>query len=117
MVFLLVPVLLFAQGLRLCMHAHDDLMHATDHIHTASVHLESTVSSAVDHEESAADVDVPFAVLLKLFYSALAFALVSVLVFLAPATRLLARRLPPPAFWFHPSAAYSLTPPLRAPPR
>jgi hypothetical protein len=117
MIFWLVAALLFAQGMRLCMHVHHEPVRAADHHHVSTVHLESALGSAADHEESASDVDVPFAALLKAFYSALAFALVSMLVFLAPVMRQLTRRGPPAEFWFRPSTAYNLTPPSRAPPR
>src|SRR3989344_4219933 len=113
----LVAALLFAQGIRLCMHVHHEPVRAADHHHVSAVHLESALGSAADHEESASDVDVPFAGLLKAFYSALAFALVSMLVFFAPVMRQLTRRCPPAGFWFRSSTAYNLTPPSRAPPR
>jgi hypothetical protein len=117
MIFWLVAALLFAQGVRLCMHVHHEPVRAADHHHVSTVHLESALGSAADHEESASDVDVPFAALFKAFYSALAFALMSILVFLAFVPRQLTRGCPPAESRFTPSAAYNLTPPSRAPPR
>ena len=116
---LLLPVLLFVQGLRLHAHthAHVDSAHTADHTHASTIHLESTLGIVGDHEESAGDVDVAFAALLKIFYSLLAFAVVSAFVVLAAAPRASIRRLIPIQFCFHPYAVYSLTPPLRAPPR
>lgn len=116
---LLVPVLLFVQGLRLHAHthAHLDPAHTTDHTHTSAIHLESALSTTADHEESITDVGVLLAVLIKVFHLALALAIVPSLLFLLPAPRRLVQRFPPPAFCFHPSTLYSLTPPLRAPPR
>ena len=116
---LLLPVLLFAQGMRLCFH---NPMHAAQmdaHAHVSAVHLEGTLSIAGDHEESVddGDVDVVFAALLKIFYFLLAFAMVSAFVVLATAPRACKRRIIPLQFFFHPYAVYSLTPPLRAPPR
>ena len=116
---LLVPVLLFVQGLRLHAHAHahDDPAHTADHTHTSPIHPESTLGTAADHDESVTDVNVSLAVLIKVLYSALALAMVSAFLLLMPAPRRLVQRFPPPALWFRPSAVYSLTPPLRAPPR
>lgn len=115
--FVLIPILLFAQGLRMCLHAHEGQWHATDHRHASLVHLESTLSTTADHEESTAAVDVPLAALLKAFNSTLAFAVVFVLVFLAFAPRPRVWRLSPAGFWFRPSVVHRFTPPLRAPPR
>jgi hypothetical protein len=116
-ILFLVAALLFAQGVRLCMHIHHEPVSTADHHHVSTVHLESTLGAVADHGESASDVDVPFAALLKAFCSVLALALVSMLVFLAPVPRQLARRSPPAGFRFTPSAAYNFTPPSRAPPR
>lgn len=114
---LLLPALLFAQGLRMCFHSPVDAAHMDNHVHASAVHMESTLSLAGDHEESAGDVDVAFAALLKVFYSLLAFALVSAFVVLAITPRTRRGRIAPLPFFFHPYAVYSLTPPLRAPPR
>ncbi len=109
---LLVPLFLFAQGLRLCLHTD-----TTDHARTLTLHLESNLSTVADHDESAADADVSFAMLVKAFYSALVFTLAFALVLLVHLPRRLARRIPLPEFLLPTSVAYSLTPPLRAPPR
>lgn len=110
---LLVPLFLFAQGLRLCLHAD-----TADHLdRTLTVHLESSLSTVADHDTSDADVDVSLAMLIKAFHSALIFALAFALIALVYLPRRLARRISLPEFLFHPSAVYSLTPPLRAPPR
>ena len=116
---LLVPVLLFVQGLRLHAHTHvhSDSAHTADHTHTSPIHLESALGTSADHEESVTDVNVSLAVLIKVFHAALALAMVSAFLLLMLAPRRLVQRLPPPAFWFRPLAVYSLTPPLRAPPR
>lgn len=109
---LLMPLFLFAQGLRLCLHTD-----TIDHAGTLAVHLESNLSTAADHDISAADVDISLAMLVKAFYSALIFTLAFALIVLVYLPRRLARRLPPPEFRLPPSAVYHLTPPLRAPPR
>ncbi len=114
---LLLPMLLFAQGMRLYFH---NPMHAAQmdaHAHASALHLEGTLSIAGDHEESVDEGDVAFAALLKIFYSLLAFAMVSAFMVLATAPRACKRRIIPLPFFFHPYAVYSLTPPLRAPPR
>lgn len=114
---LLLPALLLAQGLRLCFHSPVDVAHMDQHVHASAVHLESTLSLAGDHEESAGDVDVAFAALLKVFYSLLALTLVSAFVVLVITPRVRRGRIAPGQFCFPPYAVYSLTPPLRAPPR
>jgi hypothetical protein len=114
---LLLPVLLLAQGLQLCLHVHDDAMHSSDHVHGSALHLESAMTTAGEHDESATDVDVALAALLKAFYAALVFAIVSVLVFYAPLRLGRHGRHWPSDFWPHPRDIYCLTPPLRAPPR
>jgi hypothetical protein len=114
---LLVPALLLAQGLQLCLHVHDDAVYSADHAHASAVHLESTLSTAGEHNESATDVDVTLAALLKAFYAALAFVIVSVLVFHTRPQLGPIGRPWPSDFWPHPRDIYHLTPPLRAPPR
>ena len=117
LVFWLILALLFAQGMRVCLHAHHDSVPVADHDHGSTMHVESTLSTVADHDESASDVDVSLPMLLKAFYSGLAFAVVWAFVFLAPLLQQLARRCQPAKFWFPPSTIYRLTPPLRAPPR
>ena len=112
LVFWLILALLLAQGIRMCLHAHD----APAHEHASTVHLESTLSVVADHEESVFDADVSLAMLSKVF-STPVFALVLAFVFFVPILRQLVRYRPPAKFWFPVSATYSLTPPLRAPPR
>ena len=113
---LLLPVLLLSQGLQLCLHAHGDEVYTADHSHAASVHLESVLTTAGDHDESITDVDVTLSALIKAIYAALAFAILSVLVLHTP---LRPRRSGHP--W--PADArplihdyYHFAPPLRAPP-
>lgn len=115
LVFWLILALLFAQGMRVCLHAHDAT--ASDHEHNSAMHVESTLSAAVDHEESAFDADVSLPALLKAFYSSLAFAVVLVFSLLAPILLQRVWRRPSIEVWFPVSPLYSLTPPLRAPPR
>lgn len=114
---LLLPLLLFAQGLQLCLHAHGNEVHKADHAHVSAVHLESTLITAGDHEESTTDIDVTLSALIKAFYTTLAFVILSVLMLHIP---LRPRRSGHPWSsdvgslahdYFHP------TPPLRAPPR
>jgi hypothetical protein len=114
---LLVPVLLLAQGLQLCLHVHDDVVTTSDHVHASAVHLESAFNLAGGHDEAATDVDMTLATLLKAFYAALSFVIVSALV-LHATPRLGRVGGPwPPDFLPHPHDIHRLTPPLRAPPR
>jgi hypothetical protein len=114
---LLVPALLLAQGVQLCLHVHDDATYSSDHVHASALHLESALTTADEHDESASDVDVVLAALLKAVYAALAFVIVSVLVFHAPLRLGRSGRHRPSDFWPHARDIYCLTPPLRAPPR
>ena len=117
-VFLLLPMLLLAQGLRICLHDHDQLAYPADHEHSAPLHLESALSGVSDHEEAPGDVDVPLSALIKLYIAALAFAIVTAAVFLLSAPPLRDLRFPSAdsrPFYF--PVLHHLTPPLRAPPR
>ena len=117
-VFLLLPMLLLAQGLRICLHDHDQLAYPADHEHSAPLHLESALSGVSDHEEAPGDVDVPLSALIKLYIAALAFAIVTAAVFLLPALRQHGHRFPSGdsrPFYF--PVLHYLSPPLRAPPR
>ncbi len=117
-VFLLLPMLLLAQGLRICLHDHDQLAYPADHQHSAPLHLESALSSVSDHEEAPGDVDVPLSALIKLYVAALAFAVVTALFFLPLALPQRDHRFPSGdsrPFYF--PVLHYLSPPLRAPPR
>jgi len=105
--------ILLAQGLRVCLHGHDDLSRAAD---ASPVHLESTLSTLSSHDETDADGEIPLAALLKLLssipFAALAWAAVFLLIAREPPHFALSRdirRIPdrPP----------HLSPPGRAPPR
>ena len=117
-IFLLLPLLLLAQGVRVCLHDFSNLAHGTGHQHSSPLHLESTLSALADHEEAPGDVDVPFSALTKLHVAALAFALVTTFVFilLALPRRGLGFPLGHSRPFYFPHLHY-LSPPLRAPPR
>ena len=117
-VFLLLPMLLLAQGMGICLHDSDNSAHVIDNQHITPLHLESTLSGLNDHEEAPGDVDVPFSALIKLCVVALAFALVTTLVFFLLVLPQRDHRFPPGhsrPFYF--SLLHYLSPPLRAPPR
>ena len=117
-VFFLLPMLLLAQGMRICLHDLDNSAHVAEHQHTTPLHLESTLSGLHDHEEALGDVDVPFSALIKLCSAALAFAIVTMLVFMVLAMPQRDHRFPSgdsPSFYF--PVLHYLSPPLRAPPR
>lgn len=113
----LVLVILFAQGLRLCLHAP----HAADemHVHATAIHLESNLTSPADSDDDANDSHVSLAfVLFKFgkFIDSLAVAAVltaALLLFLSretvrvPASVEAILALP---------GGHRLRPPLRAPP-
>ena len=117
-VFLLLPMLLLAQGMRICLHDHDQLAHVADHEHSAPLHLESALSVVNDHEEATGDLDIPLSALIKLYVAALAFAIVTTLSFLLIALPLRDHSFPSGdsrSFYF--PVLHHLSPPLRAPPR
>ena len=117
-VFFLLPMLLLAQGMRICLHDLDSPAHVADNQHTTPLHLESTLGDLGDHEEASGDVDVPLSTLIKLCAAVLAFAIVPALVFLLPALPQRDHRFPTGdsrSLYF--SVLHYLSPPLRAPPR
>ena len=117
-VFFLLPMLLLAQGMRICLHDLDNSAHIVDQQHTTPLHLESALSGVSDHEEAPGDVDVPLSALIKLCAAALAFAIVTTLVFLLLALPQCDHRFPTGdsrSLYF--SVLHYLSPPLRAPPR
>lgn len=58
--------ILFAQGLRVCLHGHDYPPHVGD---ASLVHVESTLSILNSHDEANTDGEIPLAMLLKLLAS------------------------------------------------
>ena len=112
----LVLAILFAQGLRLCLHVYDGSAPQTYAAGTASSHLEATLGTHDD--EASSNAHVPLLSLLKNLVAeplvAIVFA-VLLIVMLAPP------RVARPA-WSHdivlrPRFGHHFAPPLRAPPR
>lgn len=115
--------LLFAQGLRVCMHSYDGSAHLAYPGGVTSSHLESSFSTFFSGElggedQIAADVHVPLFSLLMSFSAELFIAIVgaALLIVLLTPPRIL--RL----VWLHDIVfkirfSYHLSPPLRAPPR
>ena len=117
-VFLLLPMLLLAQGVRVCLHDFDNPAHGVEHQHSTPLHLESALSGLSDHEKLPGDVDIPFSALTKFCAAALAFALVTTFVFILLALPRRGLGFPPDhSRPFYLPALYYLSPPLRAPPR
>jgi hypothetical protein len=117
-IFLLLPMLLLAQGMCVCLHGHASFTRVASQQHNTLLHLESTLSGLSDHGEAPGNVDVPFSTLIKLCSAALAFAIVPMLVFFLLALPQRDHRFPPGhsrPFYF--SVLHYLSPPLRAPPR
>ncbi|MDO8413694.1 MAG: hypothetical protein Q7S51_07905 [Gallionellaceae bacterium] len=117
-VFFLLPMLLLAQGMRICLHDLGNPAHVAEHQHTTPLHLESPLSGLHDHEEALGDVDVPFSALIKLCSAALAFAIVTTVIFLLLAMPQRNHRFPADdsrSLYF--PVLHHLNPPLRAPPR
>ena len=117
-IFLLLPLLLLAQGVRVCLHDFDNPAHGTGHQHGSPLHLESALSAMGDHEEAPGDVDIPLSALIKLYVAALAFAIVTASAFLLLSLPQRDLRFPSDnsrPFYF--PVLHYLSPPLRAPPR
>jgi hypothetical protein len=115
----LILALLFAQGLRVCIHAYGNLTHVAAHAHdVAATHLESTLSLLDGHDESTSDVHVPLIGVLKHLSAEplIAALFITLLLVLLPQQR---------AVWFaqprdrvfRPPHGHYFSPPLRAPPR
>lgn len=121
LVFWLILALLFAQGLRVCMHTYDSSDNLTYPDEITSSHLESTMSSTFGNKsETAAEVDVPLFSLLKSFaaeqFIALTYLSVAWLLMLLTPQRIM-RLLRPDNIVVKIRFRHHFTPPLRAPPR
>jgi hypothetical protein len=114
---LLLPVLVFALGLRVCLHADGAAALAPGQVHAAAVHLESDLTTAGHHDESSTDVDVSFEGLMSLMVLSLLFVLAVVCLRLAPVLRTFRRISLASIQRVAPPPVYLLAPPLRAPPR
>ena len=117
----LVPLLLLAQGLRLCIPAEAASEHGLNgHEQHAVMHLESVITSAADQHESQShdgDVDVPLSTLLKAFQkNPFFFALFAFVLFVLSTPRARAGAWPE-AIAFRPPRGLRFSPPARAPPR
>ena len=113
---LLLVALLFAQGLRLCLHAPHDA--EADHVHTTMLHVESDLNTDGDGDDSPGDQHVPMTLA---FFKKVADAAPWVMLVALAVLFLLPPVVDRPAAG--PVAALPLTgghrwrPPLRAPPR
>jgi hypothetical protein len=115
--FLLLPALLFALGLRICLHVDSVTPLAPGQAHAAALHLESTLIAAGDHDESSADVDVSLDGLLSLIVFSLAFIVTGLTLYHDAPVQSYFQRLFQPALRAGSPQVYLLSPPLRAPPR
>lgn len=123
---LAVFALLYAQGLRVCIHGAGLIGVASDAV-APTMYLESTLATGdteacetdrhVSDERSACWVDISLAGILKDITTApLLLPFVVILIALLP-PRLLLRIVRPPQPLFPTGRGHSLRPPLRAPPR
>lgn len=115
----LVLALLFAQGLRVCMHDYG-APHAAAHTHeAATAHIESTLSVLGTHDEEMSDTHTTLTGILKNLtaeplFAALFISLLFILLTQQQGTVWLVRlrdRV------FRPPHGHHFSPPLRAPPR
>lgn len=116
--FVTALAVLFAQGLRLCIHTAAMTSDGSHHITaSAAVHLESNLGSSDDASDGAIDQHVPLSLaLVKLTYEfVFAVILTALLVFLLPDRTPLPR--PFADFRLRLGDIRCLRPPLRAPPR
>ena len=119
----LILALLFAQGLRVCMHdygASHAAAHANDaaHNHAAvATHLESTFSTLDERGEAMADTHVSLIGLLKQLSSEPLVALFFITLLLVLLRQTTVWRVQPRERVFRPPHGHYFSPPLRAPPR
>ena len=119
----LILALLFAQGLRVCMHPYDNSAHPAYPGGVTSSHLESSFSTLFSGEfggedQIAADVHVPLFSLLMSFSAELFIAIVGAVLLIVLLTPQRVMRL----LWRDDTVlkirfSRHFTPPLRAPPR
>ena len=113
---LLLAALLFAQGLRLCLHAPHDA--ETDHVHTTLLHVESDLSIDGDGDDSPGDQHVPMTLA---FFKKVADAASWMTLFAVAVLLLLPavvdRPAPVPVSALSLAGGHRWRPPLRAPPR
>jgi hypothetical protein len=112
---LLLVAILFAQGLRLCLHAPPDA--AADHVHTTALHIESDLIVGDDMDNAPGDRHVPMdvAFVKKIADACLWAALFAASVlFLLP--RVVNRPLAVPVSVLPYAGTTWWRPPLRAPP-
>ena len=119
----LILALLFAQGLRVCMHdyaASHALAHANaaahDHAEVAT-HLESSFSLLDDHGEAMSDTHVSLIGLLKQLSSEPLVALFFITLLLVLLRQTVVWLAQPRDRVFRPPHGHYFSPPLRAPPR
>lgn len=115
-VFGLILTVLWAQGLRVCVHPQHDASSHEGHEHTLVVHLEGALTISDDCNETTSWDESALFALLKNLATKLIF-LVALAVLLLFVSRRCLWMSPPlsksPVAFSH----YPLTPPLRAPPR
>ena len=116
-VFFLLPMLLLAQGMRVCIHAYG-APHTAEHAHAvAATHLESAFSMLDDHDEAMSDTHVSLIGLLKHLSSEPLVALFFITLLLVLLRQTIVWLAQPRDHVFHPPHGHYFSPPLRAPPR
>ena len=114
----LILALLFAQGLRVCIHAYD-APHAVEHAHdAAATHIESSFSVLDDHGEAMSDSHITLIGILKNLTAEPLFAALFVsLLFILLTQQGTVWLTQPRDRVFRPPHGHYFSPPLRAPPR
>lgn len=113
---LLLVAILFAQGLRLCLHAPHEA--EAGHVHTTALHIENDLLAEDDSNDTTGDRHVPIslAFIKKLANTVLwVVPVAAALLFVLP--RVASRPLAEPQYAFPFAGHYRRRPPLRAPPR
>ena len=115
--YLLLPILLLAQGLRVCIHAYD-APHAAEHAHdVAATHIESSFSVLDGHGEAMTDTHITLIGILKNLTAEPLAALFFITLLLVLLRQTLAWLVQPRDRIFRPPHGHYFSPPLRAPPR
>ncbi len=116
MIFGLILTILWAQGLRVCVHPQHDASSHEGHEHALVVHLEGALMMSEDCNDTTSWDESPLFALLKNLATKLIFLVAPAVMLLFVSRRCLRMSPPLPASPVA-IAHYPLTPPLRAPPR
>ncbi len=113
---LLLAAILFAQGLRLCLHAPHDV--EMGHTHTTALHIENDLTAEDDGSDTTGDRHVPLGLaFIKKLANTILWTVPFAVALLFALPRVIDRSLAEQQFFFPSAGRHRRRPPLRAPPR